>query len=254
MSASSNTAVPRGAGKLYCCFCIYPFVLLFSSPAYILVCIAEHITVNLNRPERNRKVLVFPMKDIDGLDPGTQFTGYYIMYQIDIRHIADDASVEFYKGRVFTSNSVLLRLPSWPYSVLHNRDEIALSVNATACGALDDARHSFAQEKAAREWKYLVLDFPSDHQLSSKVIYDEAGDDEELELEIIPIQYTHKNIIKKGLGSQHWESWKVVRTDVKVHKRGKLEVKSKQSKAAALLGGLMISGADKEGMMKEEDE
>ncbi len=79
--------------------------------------------------------------------------------------------------------------------------------------------------------------------LSSKEIYDEAGEDEKLELEIIPIVYSHPMI--KGSGTQHWAAWKVVRTDLKVHKRGKIEVKSKKSKAAALLGGL-IGGSFKE--------
>jgi hypothetical protein len=250
-----NTAVPRGAGKFFVFVFVDPCPFLFCSravPTSCVVCIAERIPVNIQRPERNREVLVFPTKDIDGLETGTQFTGHYMMHQIDIRHIADDPSVEFYKGRVFTSNSVLLRVPAFPYSILHNRDEIAANVSATTSDALDDARHSFEQDKAGREWKYLVLDFPTNHELSSKVVYKEAGDDEELELEIIPIQYSHPNIT--GLGSEHWAAWKVVRTDLKVHKRGKLEVKSKQSKAAALLAGLKIGGGQTDDGMKQEDE
>jgi hypothetical protein len=103
----------------------------------------------------------------------------------------------------------------------------------------------FLQDKAAREWKYLVLDFPTDHHLSWKEICDEAGEDKELELEIITIVYSHPMI--KGSGTQHWAAWKVVCTDLKVHKCGKIEVKSKKSKAAALLGGLI------DGSFKEEE-
>jgi hypothetical protein len=182
------------------------------------------------------------MKDMDGLEKGNQYYGYYIMYQMDIRHIVDDPSIEFYKARVFTSNSLLVKVPAWPYSVLYNRDEILKNVSTTVTDGLDDARHVFFQNKAAREWKYLILDFPKDHELSSKLIYDEAGEDEELELEIIPLVFSHPPI--KGVGSQHWAAWKVVRTDLKVHKRGKMEVKSKKSKASGLLDGLLGGGGD----------
>ncbi len=183
------------------------------------------------------------MRDIKGLGQGAGYYGYYVMYQIDIRHIADDSTVKFYKARAFPSNSLLIKLPAWPYTILHNRDEIEAHVSTPVTDAIDDARHDFSQDKAAREWKYLVLDFPTDHRLSSKEIYDEAGEDEELELEIIPVVYSHPKI--KGQGTQHWAAWKVVRTDLKVHKRGKIEVKSKKSKAAALLGNL-IGGSLKE--------
>jgi hypothetical protein len=213
---------------------------------FLHVLFAAQIIVNINHPERNREVLVFPLRDIEGLDQGTtRYYGYYIMHQIDIRHIADDPTVEFYNARVFTSNSLLLKVPAWPYSMLQNREEISAHVSTTVTDAIDDARHNFSQDKAAREWKYLVLDFPTDHHLSSKEIYDEAGEDEELELEIIPIVYSHPVI--EGSGTQHWAAWKVVRTDLKVHKRGKIEVKSKKSKAAALLGNLLG------GSLKEEE-
>jgi hypothetical protein len=92
-----------------------------------------------------------------------------------------------------------------------------------------------------------VLDFRTDHHLSLKEIYDEAGEEEELGLEIIPIVYSHPVI--KGSGTQHWAAWKAVRTDLKVlHKRGKIKVKNKKSKAAALLDNLIG------GSLKEEED
>jgi hypothetical protein len=53
-------------------------------------------------------VLVSPMKDMDGLEKGNQYYGYYIMYQMDICHIMDDPSVKFYKARVCSSELCLL--------------------------------------------------------------------------------------------------------------------------------------------------
>jgi hypothetical protein len=139
---------------------------------------------------------------------------------------------------------LLLKVPAWPYAMLQNHEEIAAHVSTTVTDAIDDACHDSSQDKAAREWKYLVLDFPTDHHLlSSKEIYDEAGEEEELELEIISIVYSYPVI--EGSGTQHWAAWKVVRTNLKVHKRGKIKVKSKKSKAAELLGNL-IGGSLKE--------
>jgi hypothetical protein len=57
---------------------------------------AAQIIVNVNHPERNREVLVFPLRDIKGVDQDTtRYYGYYIMHQIVIRHIADDPTVKF---------------------------------------------------------------------------------------------------------------------------------------------------------------
>jgi hypothetical protein len=56
--------------------------------------------------------------------------------------------------------------------MLHNCDEIMPCVDTSVTEAMDDTRHTFAQDKAGCEWKYLVLDFPTDHHLSSKEIYD----------------------------------------------------------------------------------
>jgi hypothetical protein len=67
-------------------------------------------------------------------------------------------------------------------------------------------------------------------------------------LEIIPLMFSHQQI--KGFGSQHWATWKVVHADLKVHKRGKIEVYSKKSTAAALLDELLGGGGD--GAVKQE--
>jgi hypothetical protein len=106
---------------------------------------------------------------------------------------------------------------------------------------MDDARHAYFEKKAAREWKYLILDFPQEHELSSKNIYKDAGEDEELKLEMVPIVYSHPQMA--GTNSQHWAAWKVARTDLKVHKRGKVEAKESKSKGFALLQGLISPGA-----------
>jgi hypothetical protein len=66
------------------------------------------------------------------------------VHQIDIHHIADDPTVKFYNARVFTSNSLLLNVSDWPYSMLQNREEIAAHVSTTVTDAINDARHNFS--------------------------------------------------------------------------------------------------------------
>ena len=70
-----------------------------------------------------------------------------------------------------------------------------------------------------------------------KEIYSEAGDDEDLELELIPIQYTRSKVT--GDNCIHYAVWQVARADVQVSKRGKVERKENKSKAAAVLEGIM---------------
>jgi hypothetical protein len=59
---------------------------------------------------------------------------------------------------------------------------------------MDDACHEFEENKASCCWKHLLLEFPAGHMISGKDIYEDAGDDEELELELIPILYSHLSL------------------------------------------------------------
>jgi hypothetical protein len=209
---------------------------------------AVRIEANIERPERNREVLVFPIVDIPG-EKNQVFTGYYIMTPMDIRFVMDEPTISFYNARVFTNKSVLIKLPGWLYSPLNDREEFKQRVTDNVTNAMDDCRHAYYEDKSRREWKYLLLDFPDDHELSSKEIIDEAVDDETLKLEIVPIAY---KIFKKKKGPPqcltHWACWKVARTDVKSKKRGKVEPGKELSEAASLLADLYISDGDEDGM------
>jgi hypothetical protein len=83
---------------------------------------ADRIEANVERPERNRQVLVFPIVDIPG-EKNQVFTGYYIMTPMDIRFMIDEPTISFYNARVFTNrSSVLIQLPGWLYSPLNDRE------------------------------------------------------------------------------------------------------------------------------------
>jgi hypothetical protein len=199
---------------------------------------AALINVNIDRPEANREVFVFPLKEIDGVKTGTSCHGCHIMLPMDVRFILDDQTVEHCKARLFANHQVLLTVPSWDHSPLYNRDEIVDHVHDDVMNAMDDARHAFEENKATRRWKHLLLEFPGGHELSSKLIYEAAGDDDELELEIVPHCCSHKSA-PTSFNTLHCAAWKVARSDVRASKRGKVEHKENKSKAASLLDNMM---------------
>jgi hypothetical protein len=74
--------------------------------------------------------------------------------------------------------------------------------------------------------------------VSSKLIYAEAGDNNELALELVPFHYSHA-LASSSYNNIHYAAWKVARSDVRASKRGKVEQKENKSKAASLLAGQM---------------
>jgi hypothetical protein len=228
-------------------FILYIILLrIYSNP--FLFYVAVHIKVNVARPELNREVLVFPILDIKG-DKSQVYQGYYMMIPMDARFVVDDPSKDYYKARISSDNSVLIQIPAWHYGILNNRDEIAAHVADNVTNAMHDARHAYVEAKDAREWKYLCLQFPDGHELSTKEIISAGGDDEELlKLEIVPV--TYKNPLDKDRArTDYCAAWKVARTDIKAQKRGKVQTKKTVSQAASLLSGLF---GDDDGMKTEQ--
>lgn len=241
--------VPFGSGKFKFYLCLFGILFCYefcTNP--FLFFVAVHIKVNITRPELNREVLIFPIVDIEG-DKHQVYQGYYLMIPMDARFVLDDPSKDYYKARIFSDKSILIQIPAWHYGILNNRDEIAAHVAENVTNAMDDARHAYVEAKDAREWKYLCLEFPDGHELSTKEIVSAEGDDEELlTLEIVPV--TYKNPLdKKRDRTDYWAAWKVARTDIKAQKRGKVQTKKNVSQAASLLSGLF---GDDDGMKTEE--
>ena len=103
--------------------------------------------------------------------------------------------------------------------------------------AMDGTNNEYANNaadiKEARKWKHLYLKFPSGLHLSAKHIYLGAGEEEKLELEMIPITVKHPCLA--GTYVTMYGAWKVARLDVKGRKKGKTEKKQDKSDAALLL-------------------
>jgi hypothetical protein len=80
--------------------------------------------------------------------------------------------------------------------------------------------------------------------MSGKDIYEETGNDEELQLELIPIVYSHATL-GSSQNTIHYAAWKVMRSGLGATKRGKIERKN-MSKAAFSLENLLNSKAKQE--------
>lgn len=102
---------------------------------------------------------------------------------------------------------------------------------------MDNAIHNYAANKQKRKFKYILLVFKNkgekrDLELSSKDIYSDWGEDEELEPQMMKLN-------EEGCGL-----FQVARLDMKPEKHGRLQMTQKKSKAASFFLG---SGSKEEG-------
>jgi len=130
---------------------------------------------------------------------------------------------------VFSHNTVLLSIQSWDYAHRYGRDQFANVVNENVLEAIDDAQHDLADQSEAqqeeRKWKHLCLKFPDEVELSSRVVNADAGEDDCLKLELIPIKVVHLKLTGVQCTMMH-TAWKVARTDVKARKKRKQKRKT----------------------------
>ena len=204
--------------------------------------------MNEDCPEDNREVYVFQVKDIPGvINTKERFYGFYIALGMDPRWYEDDDQVEWYRARIFSENQVLISYPAASYTLLHDRDAVGNETQELVQDGMDNWRHDFVKHKATRKWKHLLLTFSSSCVLVSKDIYKEAGEDEELSLEMIEVQCTHKNWAG-GVNKEFFAGFTVGRTDMASYKKGRVdEPNQKMSKGAALLAkkrGGKVKGMD----------
>jgi hypothetical protein len=196
------------------------------------------IEVNVERPELNGgEVLVYPTSSIPGIDGKAHYHGFSLLLQMDPRWMQEDPEADCYTARVFTSNLILIKEPAWPFLPIGERDQYARAFNASAVAAMDNAIHDYASNKQKRKFKYILLVFKNkgekrDLDLSSKEIYSDSGEDEELEPQMMK------------LNEEGWELFQVAGLDMKPEKRGRLQVTQKKSKAASFFLG---SGPKEEG-------
>lgn len=191
------------------------------------------ISADIRFPENNREVFVLARDKMDGIDQNTDYRGYQILYPIDLRFIVDRDTIDLCTARVWGMNSVLIKVPSWPYCLLEDREEIVHKSHLTAdeITVVDYARNEFLEDDD-RFFKYIKLVFPDDHILSTKEINKSAGEEEWLPFELKIIPYNHPEVPR---GINTFASWRVVRADLKPRKRGKSGRTNKSAAAKAYL-------------------
>lgn len=208
---------------------------LFASPFQV------RLQANLRIPEATAPFYLYPITEIQAVKKNEDhYDGFCIQVKADIRWIKEDAEVESYTMRVWREDGVLCKVPAFEHSLLYNKAEIDGSsrLSNSVINSMDDARHYFEQDKESRMFKYYLIEMPPGITLSSKVVFDDAGDDEELDFAIVPIEVKDGKKFDFTI-KEFWLHFTVARTDTKVAKRGKVEKKTKKSKGAAKLDDLM---------------
>ncbi|CAB9506771.1 unknown protein [Seminavis robusta] len=222
------------------------------------------IKVNTERPEANREAGIYELDRIAGAgDKKNQlYSGFWIVLPIDIRFILDDMSAAHWSARIIAKNKILLSTQAWNYSCLYDRDEFKKNVQPNELEALDGAHHDIYDEssgeiKEDRKWKHLVLEFPERVKLSAKEIYGDSGEDDKLELQLLPVTVTHPKQPKLKYTSM-FAAWKVARVDIRARKKGKVGKKDKKSDAARqledLMNGISISIDSKPAAKSDSDD
>ena len=109
---------------------------------------------------------------------------------------------------------------------------------------MDNAIHDYDSHKQERKFKYMLLVFKNkgekrDIVLSSKEIYKDSGEHEELEAQMMISEH------KAAGGGKNEEGWgilQVARLDIKPEKRGKLQTEKKSKAASFFLGSIPNTG------------
>lgn len=184
------------------------------------LCIPEVIAANPDRPECNGPFLLYRVPDFSGAEAGTEHKGFYMILPIDMRYVDIDDEINWFGGNVSGSQHLLFRVPSFPYPLypwLKNGDgfykciqeQVPFSVQKAMNDAHSPFDPSFETTETAmtvsRQWKYILMDFSSVKdvgELSSKVLFDGAGEKELLDYDLIKIPVLWDSATSKAT---HWE-------------------------------------------------
>jgi hypothetical protein len=228
---------------------------------------AHYITVDTERPDNNREVYVFPCSGLKGVNAykDREFDGYFIALPVDPRIILSEKKTNFYSCRVIHPNKVLLKMPSMHYALTNNDDRVQFNdvVPESVGKALDIRRNDFMAHYEERKFKYLVLIFPETEgksgdpvHLTVQPIFEDAGEDNECEFEMIDIKYSkdEKRTLQEAnticptcqghplLGQEFWAGFTVATKAVASNLGGEEKSNNQSANARKLLsrGGFFI--------------
>jgi len=190
------------------------------------------IKVDIDFPERNREVTIYKIDDLEGKDDEL-YHGYFGFFRFDAGLVEDDPHFEHVKLSIYSGTQLVIEMPALPrpFQTNADRDTFALDdfVSVNMLKAMDIKRNKHLKDakqdrgaKQERRWKRLCLQFPDDHQLSSKEL---EGDHEENE---VPFE-----LVEDESGNS-WILFKVITNHIEGNKAGKSmdQVTKKMSKLA----------------------
>jgi hypothetical protein len=201
------------------------------------------LDVDFSFHEKTSPLIVYPVNELLGLDGKSYYKGYTIVVQVDPRWVYDDSNKEFFTARIWSSDSILVGIPSMPYDLCHWPEGFEPDVGEGPYKAMDETRNKIMKD-SSRLIKYFYLRFPtptdsqtSKLELSTKEIYDNYGGDE-TELDMlytdIHVRHAEHSLNSKSLDFKNqYACWNVVRIDIESSKRGRPDVGPKISKAQA---------------------
>ena len=196
--------------------------------------LTDIIEANIDNPSGNECLMLFKLVDIQSvIKSEEQYQGYSIQMRSNLRWALDDTQTDPYSARIWNDNAILFRVPAFPYTCLNNRDQMSGGIAENVVNAMDDARHNYATDKERRQWKHLLLQFPVDHEISSKMIYSNPDDDDSVEFKMVTVSTAHA--LAPAPNFEHWLHFTVARTDLGATKRGRVEAKEKKSRMVLLM-------------------
>lgn len=159
--------------------------------------------MNPTKPESNGPFLIYEVPNFQGAEADTEHKGFYMLLPIEHCFPDMDEEVNWCSGHVAGSTHILFRIPAWPHalypkalnseilykSILEQVPEpVQKSMNASH--TVFDSEDADTAATESRKWKYVLLDFSKVKdlgELSSKVLYQDAGERESLDYDLIDV-------------------------------------------------------------------
>ena len=160
--------------------------------------------MDLSKPEAHGPFTVVDVPNHPAADPSKETRAFYIMYPYDHRFTEADQVKDWVTANVVGNHEVLVKVPAWIFPMFpdmpnHERSFTAIKrqVHSSVEKSLNNALSIFDPENdkplgesglEARRWCFYKLDFSGVEgvgELSSKDVFDRAGPNEKLDLDLI---------------------------------------------------------------------
>jgi hypothetical protein len=195
----------------------------------------EHrIIVNLTHPEKNEGILVYPVRDIPGIDNNSYYEGFYVMLRYDPEWVMEDETKPILEATLKEKNEIQINIPQGSYEALRRPKHFKGKVPDRVHTAMEHRKVSkmkAQKDGAAKSYTSVILDFGEDVELSSKLIFKDAGDEEALDPSYFSVPTECKDL--GHTADEWWACWEVARSDLAPLLQGDIVDKTNASKASA---------------------